>query len=184
MFDSFSALSRTSLVAFWVSGLFAIAPLTIRASQPGPTQSVTLKWYPSTATNIVGYEIYYGGASGDYTNEVAVGNVTNASVSGLLEGATYYFAAKAYNASGVASPFSNQTSYTVPTAAAMLLEPASSIGAFSFNVNGPSGYTYVIQASTNMVNWVPVMTNTAPFEFVDSNADLFNQRFYRSVYSQ
>ncbi len=183
MFDSLSALSRATWVAFWVSGLFAIAPLAVGASQPAPTQSVTLEWCPSTATNIVGYEIYYGGASGDYTNEVAVGDVTNAAVSGLLEGTTYYFAAKAFNALGEASPFSNQTSYTVP-AAASLLSPASSIGGFSFSVNGPSGYTYVIQASTNMVNWVPVVTNTAPFEFVDSNADLFNQRFYRSVYSQ
>ncbi len=178
-----SAFGRVSLIALSVIGLFAMAPFKAGASQTAPTQSVTLKWNPSTATNVVGYDIYYGGANGEYTNEVAVGNVTNASVSGLIEGATYYFAAKAYNASGVESPFSNQTSYIVPTAAAMLILPSTSTAGFSFSVNGPSGYSYVIQTSTNMVNWVPMTTNIAPFIFVDSNASQFKQRFYRSVYS-
>jgi hypothetical protein len=44
-----------------------------------------------------------------------------------------------------------------------------------------SGTTYVIEASTDMVNWVPVYTNTAPFTFVDTKASQFSQRFYRSV---
>ena len=46
-----------------------------------------------------------------------------------------------------------------------------------------SGTTYVIEASTDLVNWVPVHTNTAPFTFVDTNASQFDQRFYRSVYA-
>ncbi|HTV62744.1 MAG TPA: fibronectin type III domain-containing protein [Verrucomicrobiae bacterium] len=176
-------LNRAAWMALCVSGLFVMPPFKAGASQGAPTQSVTLKWSPSTATNVVGYDIYYGGENGEYTNEVAVGNVTNASVSGLIEGATYYFAAKAYNASGVESPFSNQTSYTVPTAAAMLILPSASTAGFSFSVNGPSGYSYVIQTSTNMVNWVPIATNIAPFLFVDSNTSQFKQKFYRSIYT-
>jgi hypothetical protein len=53
---------------------------------------------------------------------------------------------------------------------------------FSLNLMGVPGSSYVILASTNLVDWVPLQTNTAPFTFVDTNAASFNQRFYRAVY--
>jgi hypothetical protein len=40
---------------------------------------------------------------------------------------------------------------------------------------------YVVQASTNLLDWVSVLSNTAPFVFVDSNTAGFNQRFYRAL---
>jgi hypothetical protein len=55
-------------------------------------------------------------------------------------------------------------------------------GQFAMTVNGVAGNKYVVQASTNMVNWDSVLTNTSPFKFVDTNASKFNQRFYRSFY--
>ena len=79
------------------------------------TQSVTLAWNPSTDPTVVGYNIYYGGASGNYTNTLSAGNATNLTVSGLVAGDTYYFAATTYNSSDVQSPFSNEVSYSVPT---------------------------------------------------------------------
>ena len=75
---------------------------------------VRLAWTASISTNVVGYKIYYGPASGVYTNTVAVGNTTNAAVTGLVEGVTYYFAATAFDDSGVESQFSNETSYSLP----------------------------------------------------------------------
>ena len=80
-------------------------------------QNVTLAWNPSTDPTVVGYNIYYGGKSGNYTNTLSAGNATNMTVSGLVEGNTYYFAATTYNSSGVQSPFSNEVSYSVPTTA-------------------------------------------------------------------
>jgi hypothetical protein len=68
-----------------------------------------------------------------------------------------------------------------PTAAATLATAAHASGQFALTVSGVSGYQYVVQASTNMVNWVPLQTNTAPFTFVDANAVQFPRRFYRSV---
>ena len=62
----------------------------------------------------MGYNLYYGGASGIYTNIIRAANTTNTVVSGLTDGATYYFAATAYDNSGVESPFSNEASYVVP----------------------------------------------------------------------
>jgi len=49
------------------------------------TQNVTLAWNPSTDSTVAGYKIYYGSASGNYTNVVDVGNVTNATISGLVK---------------------------------------------------------------------------------------------------
>jgi hypothetical protein len=34
----------------------------------------------------------------------------------------------------------------------------------------------------NLVSWASVLTNTAPFMFVDTNASQFKQRLYGSFY--
>lgn len=78
------------------------------------TNSSHLVWNPSTDPTVTGYNLYYGGASGNYTNMVNVGSATNFTVTGLSSYVTYYFVATTYNISGVQSPFSNEVSYTVP----------------------------------------------------------------------
>lgn len=70
-----------------------------------------------------------------------------------------------------------------PTAVANLAPVSHLAGQYAFAMSGATGLKYVIQASTNLVNWVPLQTNTAPFTFVDTNAGSFRQRFYRSVYT-
>ena len=89
------------------------------------TGSVTLAWNAITDTNagVVGYNVYWGGSSGVYTNEVNVPgiNTTNVTISGLSQGTTYYFAATTYTATGMESPFSSEVSYLVP---ANILPPA------------------------------------------------------------
>ena len=54
---------------------------------------------------------------------------------------------------------------------------------FQFTVSGTAGSNYVVQATTNLAppNWIPLITNPAPFVFIQSNANLFMQRFYRGV---
>jgi hypothetical protein len=74
-----------------------------------PPKSVTLAWDPSVpSTGIAGYFIYYGGATGSYTNLVDVGLATNGVVSNLVAGTTYYFAVTAHDSSGLESDFSNE----------------------------------------------------------------------------
>ena len=52
---------------------------------------------------------------------------------------------------------------------------------FRFTVNGWTGTNYVVQATTNLASpaWISLLTNAAPFTFVQSNASSFGQRFYR-----
>jgi hypothetical protein len=55
------------------------------------------------------------------------------------------------------------------------------IGQFSFTVTGASGQQYVVETSTNLTQWTPVITNTAPFTYVGGNLNQFNQQFYRAI---
>ena len=264
-------------------------------------QSVALNWQPSTSPKVAGYRIYYRPVSQTYPNTITVGRVTNAIVSGLVEGTTYYFGVKAFNAAGVESGLSNETSYKVPATVANIrptLNPIASVsinqnaaattinltgiasgaanpgqallttvsssnpalianpiliyvnpgsngtltfrpaanktgtatltvtlnnggrsnnilsrsftvtvrvtanakakaavpipaatlkpatrasnGNFSFQVAGVVGAKYVIQASSDLVHWSAVQTNTAPFIFTDTNAARLPSRFYRA----
>src|ERR1700690_3526830 len=100
---------RAILGSFLFSVWFAVTPLSAFA-----TGSVTLAWNASTDPNVAGYNVYYGGASGAYTNEICAGNATNETISGLVEGTTYYFAATTNAALGVESRFPSEVPYLVP----------------------------------------------------------------------
>jgi uncharacterized repeat protein (TIGR01451 family) len=58
-------------------------------------------------------------------------------------------------------------------------------GKFQFTINGQSGQEYIVQASTNLINWVPVYTNpppfNSPFTFTNSNTSAYPDQFYRVV---
>ncbi len=54
-------------------------------------------------------------------------------------------------------------------------------GTVQFNVTSLAGQTNVVQASTNLVNWIPLQTNVGPFIFVDPNAPNYPVRFYRDL---
>jgi autotransporter-associated beta strand protein len=55
-------------------------------------------------------------------------------------------------------------------------------GVLSLTVNGQTGPDYIISASTNLVDWVSVCTNTSPampFQWSDPDAGKYPARFYR-----
>ena len=56
---------------------------------------VNLAWDASSG-NPTGYRIYYGTSQGSHPHGVDVGNVTEYTLTGLEQGVTYYFVARAY----------------------------------------------------------------------------------------
>jgi pectate lyase len=54
-------------------------------------------------------------------------------------------------------------------------------GTFSLSVSGGSASEFIVQSSTNLINWVDIHTNFSmtPFTWTDSNADNFGLQFYR-----
>jgi hypothetical protein len=86
----------------------APAPSTNSDSFTGQTN---LAWDPpDISTDVTGYMIHYGTASGSYSQSIDVGNTASYTVSNLTHGQTYYFAATAYNAAGYQSIYSNEVS--------------------------------------------------------------------------
>lgn len=85
-----------------------------------PAATVTLAWDPSPDTNVVGYYIYFGPASGDYTNKLSAGSALTLTVPGLAPGSAYYFAATAVDATGLESEFSQEVSTNLPPIATNL----------------------------------------------------------------
>jgi hypothetical protein len=47
-------------------------------------------------------------------------------------------------------------------------------------VIGVTGFSYAIEASTNLVDWSRLQTNTSPFEFKDNAAGSYDRRFLSS----
>ena len=126
--------------------------------------SVKLSWERSADPNATGYNIYYGLLSRRYTQKISFGNSTNATISGLVAGSTYYFAVTAYDQWGDESDFSNEISYKVQTAVppptltnnstygglfyeANALQPQSS-GAFKLSVSTRGAYSGSLQLGT------------------------------------
>jgi hypothetical protein len=81
--------------------------------------------------------------------------------------------------SGVFVTSSNAVLSVYPTAAASSTGSYSG-GQFQLNVAGVPGFNYIVQASQDFTNWTPVLTNTSPFTFNETNN--FPARFYRTQY--
>lgn len=130
----------------------------------------------------MGYRVYYGPASGTYTNVVAVGNVTNAVVAGLTAGRKYYFAATSYNLLGLESEFSNEAVFTIPTQCALGIINLASNGvttAVRITASGAVPEHWALQASADLAAWTTLARGTnAP---VNVSAPISNgaRRFFR-----
>lgn len=174
-----SKLARAMGVILFLAALHHSSP-AFGATAPG-TNSVRLAWNKSLTTNVTGYRVYYGAASGNYSNSIVAGNVTNNTVGGLMGGVAYYFAVASYNASGVLSVFSNEISY-VP----VIPVPPSSVATISrgvVTVRGVAGKQYDILATQNLTTWTLIGTVTlgvsGTLNYTDPNAASFSRRFYR-----
>ena len=146
---------------------------------------VSLSWQPSASTNVIGYNIYYGTTSGNYTGKITVGNVTTTTISNLNSGTTYYFSATALDSNGNESEFSNETEFLVP--GVLTLNAGVNPGdpmVIKFPV-APSHW-YEVQATEDFKTWITiwqtdVATSNAWVQCSDPDASAYSARFYRLV---
>lgn len=122
--------SNTLFHCFFAALLFCLSPLGINL---GHAAEVTLSWDKNAESDVAGYKVFSGTSSGNYTNSIDVGNWTTCTISGLQEGKTYYYAAKAYNTAGQESGFSNEVSYSPP------IKTSSTVNVASYTITGSSG---------------------------------------------
>ena len=79
------------------------------------TGAVNLAWDASPGSNtIINYNVYYGPASATYTNSISAGIKLTATVSNLVLGGTFYFAATAVDTNALESDYSNEVSTNIP----------------------------------------------------------------------
>ncbi len=140
-------------------GLFGIWPVLLLVAaliviSPGMTSSAYsgdayLTWDPPTTnadgtplTDLSGYKVYYGTASGNYGTVINVGNVTSYTVASLTSNVTYYFATTAYDTSSNESGFSNEVSKTIEAVS----DTTAPTGTISIN----SGASYSTSTSVTL----------------------------------
>jgi hypothetical protein len=153
-----------SVIAIWVVSVLGL-------QLADAAQNVGLTWNPSTDPSVSGYRIYYGPASGYYTNTITAGNVTSLTISGLVDGATYFFAAKSYSASGVESGFSNETIFSgAPAQPGTILQlEANSLATggryqFSLASGAPAGAS--VNPTNGTFTWTPDLSFAATTNYV------------------
>jgi len=55
---------------------------------------------------------------------------------------------------------------------------------FQLRLTDTAGHPFVLLASTNLTDWIPLLTNSNPeatFDYTDSNTDKYPCRFFRVV---
>jgi hypothetical protein len=178
-------MQRFSTITGPVKLLGSLVVCTAFVASVQAQANVTLAWNPIADPLVAGFNVYYGGTSGVYTNEINVGTNTSVTISNLTMGATYYFASTTYTADEAESAFSSEVSYTVPTPPPAVQLAVTSAQQFNLTVTGLNGHTYDIQASQDLVNWTVIGTVTPDASgsatFTDTNATSFPSRFYRTV---
>jgi hypothetical protein len=160
--------------------LWIDATATHLAASPPSTFSVTLDWDASTSTDIAGYNVYYGAASGSYTQMVSVGKATQTTITGLTAVTTYFFAVTASDSVGLESSYSDEASLLVPGPQPILsLVRAGTESALLWPTNFP-GYT--LQYSSNPIGeWTNLTSDpsVSGSNFAYTNTTSTALRWYR-----
>src|SRR5262245_6050927 len=95
--------------------------------------AVTVRWDRNPDSATIGYYVYYGTESHNYTASINVGNTTTAVIYLPDPTLTYYFAVQGYSATGERSQLSSETVFT-PAQAPKLLNPGNQSGVVGLSV--------------------------------------------------
>jgi hypothetical protein len=151
-----ASLALSSGVTVWrFAKVIAIVVSAVCWPLSSSAAELTLAWDPPSDGITTGYIVLYGTAPHSYSQQVDVGYTTSYTVKNLLDGTTYYFAVRAYDATGVMSDPSAEVSGTTPPAVAPV------VTALSLTANVPSP-----QVIGTTVTWLATATSgVAPYQF-------------------
>jgi hypothetical protein len=107
---------------------------------PAQAGTITVAWDPVSDPGLTGYRLYYGAASGSYSESLDVGLVTEHTVNGLADCTTYFMAIKSLDADSLESPvFSDEVSgFVRPTVASVSPNLVLADSTQQFTVTGNS----------------------------------------------
>lgn len=141
-----------------------------------PANVVLMAGASDSDGNVTNVQFFSGGNS--------LGNISTAPFNFLLNNlaaGNYTFSAVASDNLG-ATTTSTIVNLFILTNATLTLPARLSDGRFQFTIQGISNQTYATEASSNLMNWFPLVTNVAPsdvFNVLDSSATNVAIRFYR-----
>jgi hypothetical protein len=178
--DIYLSVKFTALGAQGAGG-FSYIRSTPNASTPTPTVSITNPVTGATFASPANIAINATASvsSGSVTNVAFFANSTSlGSVqsppftinSGALSVGAYALTAVA-TAGGISATSAVVNVSVISPIAITSTAPAASGGQFSFDYSANPGLRYVVERSTDLINWLPVVTNTAagnPVHFADS----------------
>lgn len=132
--------------------LFAASPAIAQYLWPNtnPPAMVTLAWDAVADPQVTGYRVYWGIGSRQYTNSQTVALQTETTITNLMRGTTYFFAATSL-AGELESGFSEEVTYAPPTG------PSAPQGLRTTNVVLRVG---IMQAPTPAGPWTDFATVT------------------------
>lgn len=192
---------------YHTSRLFALflalfcSALTARAAL-----TANLSWNPNPESDIAGYYLYYGTASGQYTQRIDLGNTTTTSLPSLTAGTTYYFTVSAYDIDRVEGQAAPEVAFTptapAPTATGTIntlqLSPDGNVqltvtfSSSSTNLSGGGGSgststtsSVDVEYSNDLLSWsllTSISNTTGTVTISDPNATQVARRFYRLVF--
>jgi hypothetical protein len=149
------------------------------------------------ALTVMGNNLYAGGtftnmggvtasliAKWDGTNWSALGSGVSGTVQSLAAIGQDLYAGGGIRTAGDKSAYNlahwnDQLNFDTP----QLINPAWLTNhQFQARLFGISGMTNIVEASTNLTSWTPMLTNsTGIYDFTDSSASNYIRRFYRAV---
>lgn len=136
-----------------LTGLLSLSEMNVVA-QSG--LSATVVWEASASTNVIAYNVYYGTRSGVYTNSITVdSNTTDAVISGLAAGTTYFFAVTAVDDFSDESDYSTEAYFTAPAAPKLITQAWSDEEGSYLEITSHQivPRSWEIQFSRDMVDW-------------------------------
>ncbi|EEF60578.1 LamG-like jellyroll fold domain-containing protein [Pedosphaera parvula] len=144
---------------------------------PGNAQ-VSLAW--AVGAGATSYHVKRSTTSGGPYTIVASPTATSYLDTGLANATIYYYVVSAVNASGEGA--NSVEASATPFGPPIVLTASPTVnGQFSLQFAGTDGQNYVVETSSNLVNWTAVYTNMqsgGSFLFTDANATNFTS-FYR-----